>query len=297
MSFRVNAGAFMPRWFCLLVIVAVVHAVDATPASAQPGTPACKRELADNRKRMQLSLQLVTDAVRSPPAERCPAFFRHQDLVTQMRESFARCEPDVSHAATLRNVDEVLDETSKAIDRDCPPSPGMTRINAVFINRIERDKLPKALAAAHRCDAPQRMRIVNEPFESGRIVMLGCKGIDAATEKDSAARNASAKALADEHYAIYLTRDSSGRGASRLKLPVRLADGREADVETVPASGTSPQGRNRIVGNWAPADSSVCRIHAEWTVAAGKAALVLWQEVVDCSKPGAVDFRTILDRR
>lgn len=282
----------------LITLAAVLNLASTTPALAQPGTPACKRELAANQKRMQQSLLIVKTAANAPLKLKCDAFYKHLDLVSQMRESFGRCEPDATHAATLRDVDDVIDETGRTIDKLCPPSPGMSRVNAYFINRVAQENLPKAIRAAHRCETPPRMTFINEPFENGRIMLLGCMGQDNATEAESRARNASAKALADEQVALYLTLDSTGRGAKRLALPVRMPDGQEADIDLLPSSGTSPQGRDRIIGNWAPADSSVCRIHAEWNVIGGKAKLVLWQEVVDCSKRGgALEFRTILDRR
>jgi hypothetical protein len=141
------------------------------------------------------------------------------------------------------------------------------------------------------------MSFIDEPFENGRIMLAGCNGKENASAQDQVARNVSAKALADEQTAIYLAMDSSGRGARRLTLPILLADGREAVTDLVPAAGTSPQARNRLAGNWAPAQDGVCRIHAEWKITGGRPDLVLWQELADCSKPGPPAFKTILDRR
>ena len=141
------------------------------------------------------------------------------------------------------------------------------------------------------------MRFVDEPFDNGRIMLAGCNGTENASAQAQAARNASAKALSDEQSAVYLAMDSSGRGARRLTLPILLSDGREATTDLVPAEGTSPQSRDRLAGNWAPAKDGVCRIHAEWTIAGGKANLVLWQELADCTPGTPPAFKTILDRR
>jgi hypothetical protein len=275
----------------------IIAMLAAVPAHAQPGSAACKRELAVTHAKMKQSLALVTAAVDRAPKERCTSYFKAQDLVTEIRTGFERCEPDKSHAQALRDVDEVDDALGQSVNRHCPPSPGMIRINAIFIKRIAARELPKGLAAKHSCDAPARMSFIDEPFDNGRIMLAGCNGQENASEQDQAARNLSAKALADEQAAVYLALDSSGRGARRLTLPILLADGREATTDLIPVGGTSPQARDRLAGNWAPAKDGVCRIHAEWKVTDGKPALVLWQELADCSKPGKPEFKTILDRR
>ncbi len=285
----------MPRRPALAAFIVAMLA--ALPAAAQPGSAGCKRELAATQAKMKQSLALVTAAVTMAPKERCAAYFKAQELVTEIRAGFERCEPDQSHADVLRNVDDVDAGLATSVNRHCPPARGMIRINAIFIKRIDAKDLPKGLAAAHNCDAPARMGFIDEPFDNGRIMLAGCSGKDNASVEDQAARNASARALADEQTAIYLAMDSSGRGARRLTLPILLADGRETATDLIPAAGASPQARDRLVGNWAPAKDGVCRIHAEWKVAGGKADLVLWQELAECTKSGPPVFKTILDKR
>ena len=90
--------------------------------------------------------------------------------------------------------------------------------------------------------------------------------------------------------------DSDGRGARRLTLPILLPDGREGSTDLIPAQSASPPSRDRLAGNWAPAQDGVCRIHAEWKFPGGKPSLVLWQELADCSKSGPPAFKTILDQ-
>ena len=80
-------------------------------------------------------------------------------------------------------------------------------------------------------------------------------------------------------------------------MPILLSDGREATTDLIPAQGASPQSRDRLAGNWAPAKDGVCRIHAEWKIADGKANLILWQELADCTPGTPPAFKTILDRR
>jgi hypothetical protein len=285
----------MPHRPALAIFIAAMLAAHA--AQAQPGSAACKRELAVTHAKMKQSLALVTAAVDMASKERCASYFKAQELVREIRTGFERCEPDASHAQALRNVDDVDAGLSQSINRHCPPSPGMIRINAIFIKRIGAKELPKGLAAVHSCDAPARMSFIDEPFDNGRIMLAGCNGQENASEQDQAARNVAAKALAGEQAAVYLALDSTGRGAQRLTLPILLADGREATTDLIPAQGASPQARDRLAGNWAPAKDGVCRIHAEWKVAGGKADLVLWQELADCSKSGPPAFKTILDKR
>ncbi|MES1155156.1 MAG: hypothetical protein ABUL48_01875 [Pseudorhodoplanes sp.] len=272
-------------------------ALAAAPAMAQPGTAACKRELAVVQTKMKQSLALVTTANSLGPKERCANYFKAQEIVGEIRGGVERCEPDDSHASALRNVDEVDDELGKTVNKHCPPSPGMFRINAIFIKRLPKNELPKAIAAAHTCETLPRAVFTNEPFENGRVMLVGCKGKENASADETTARNAAPKALAEEQVAIYLTRDSDGRGAKRLTLPILLADGREGTTDLIPAEASSPQSRDRLVGNWAPAKDGVCRIHAEWKVTAGKPSLVLWQELADCSRAGPPAFKTILDKR
>jgi len=277
--------------------IAGLLVVAAVPAFAQPGTAACKRELAATQTKMKQSLALVTAANGMSPKERCSTYFKSQEIITEIRGGFERCEPDATHASALRNVDDVDDELSKTVNRLCPPSPGMLRIKAIFIKRIGANELPKGIAALHGCETLPRTVFINEPFDNGRIMLAGCKGKDDANAQDAAARNAAPKALSDEQVAVYLTLDSNGRGARRLTLPILLADGREGTTDLIPAQSASPQARDRLAGNWAPAQDGVCRIHAEWKVTGGKPALALWQELADCTKAGPPAFKTILDRR
>lgn len=285
----------MPQRSALTVFIFAMLA--AWPAAAQPGSAACKRELVETNKKMEHSLALVSTAVKLAPKERCPTYFKAQELVSEIRRGFERCAPDANHAGALRNADDVDDALTKSINRDCPPANGMIRINAIFVKRVAPKDLPKGLATLHRCETTDRVRFVDEPFDNGRIMLAGCTGTENANAQIQAARNASGKALSEEQSAIYLAMDSTGRGAKRLALPILTADGRETTTDLVPAQGTSPQSRDRIAGNWAPAQDGVCRIHAEWKVTNGKPALVLWQELADCSKSGPPAFKTILDKR
>jgi hypothetical protein len=287
----------MPHRPAFAVLLAGLWLAAAPPALAQPGTPACKRDLAVTQTKMKQMLALVDDANGMAPKERCQAYFKSQELVTDIRGGFERCEPDATHASALHNVDQVDDELSKTVNRACPPSAGMIRIKAIFIKRISANELPKGLAAQHRCETLPRTVFINEPFENGRIMLAGCVGKENAGAPETAARNAAPKALADEQVAVYLALDSTGRGARRLTLPILLPDGREGTTDLIPAQGASPQSRDRLAGNWAPAQDGVCRIHAEWKMPGGKPALVLWQELADCSRAGPPQFKTILDRR
>ena len=122
-----------------------ILALLAAPAAAQPGTPACKRELADAQKKMDQSLALVSTTVKMAPKDRCPTYFKAQELVSEIRRNFERCAPDAEHARALRNVDDVDEALDTSINKNCPPSPGMIRINAIFIKRLDAKDLPKGL--------------------------------------------------------------------------------------------------------------------------------------------------------
>jgi hypothetical protein len=287
----------MPNRSALAVFVIAGFAMAADPIAAAPGSAACKRDLAVVQTKMKQSLALVTAANSLGPKERCTNYFRAQEMVTEIRTGLERCEPDDSHASAIRNADDVDAGLTKAINSHCPPTAGMIRINAIFVKRIDAKELPKGVAALHSCEAMPRMKFINEPFENGRIMLAGCKGNDNASAQDSAARNASPSALADEQSAVYLTLDSDGRGAKRVSLPILLPDGREGSVDLLPAQGASPQSRDRLAGNWAPAQDGVCRIHAEWKFPNGKPTLILWQELADCTKSGPPAFKTIIDKR
>jgi len=287
----------MPHRPALAGLVLIGAVLADAPAIAAPGSAACKRELAAVQVKMNQSLALIADAMKLAPKERCTSFFRAQEMVSEIRTGFERCAPDDNHARAISNADEVDAALTKRINQHCPPTAGMIRINAIFVKRIDAKELPKGLAALHSCESLPRMKFINEPFENGRIMLAGCKGNDHANAQDAAARNASPAALADEQSAIYLTLDSDGRGAKRVSLPILLPDGREGTTDLLPASGASPQSRDRLAGNWAPAQEGVCRIHAEWKFPDGKPSLILWQEVADCAKSGPPAFKTILDKR
>ena len=164
------------------------------------------------------------------------------------------------------------------------------------VQRIAPRELPPQLAATHQCDTDPTISFMNEPFDGGRIMLAGCQGRADVSAEERSGLNASVAALAGEQMRVYLTLDSTGRGATRLWFPVFAGDGNQTKVGTLPQSGTMPTGRNTVVANWAPADPAVCRVHAEWRVKERKAELVLWQELADC-KASPQPFKTIVDRR
>ena len=98
-----------------------ILALLAAPAAAQPGTPACKRELADAQKKMDQSLALVSTTVKMAPKDRCPNYFKAQELVSEIRRNFERCAPDAEHARALRNADDVEDALD-TVDQQALPA-------------------------------------------------------------------------------------------------------------------------------------------------------------------------------
>jgi hypothetical protein len=174
----------------------------------------------------------------------------------------------------------------------------MVRVRMTMVERIKRDKLPKPLAAVHRCtEDGAAMFSTNQRFDLGRLVVLGCPGNANPTTAQIQARNASADMLRKEQAHVYVTRDRDGDDARRLTFPILDADGHEATTDMLLAErvfiGDTP---DLISMFWDPAKAGVCRVHAIWRVADGKAALVFWGEAADCTSNKS-EFKTVLDRR
>ena len=279
-----------------LFVLALTAGLDLQPAIAiEPGGAACKRELQVAQKKMQELLALVGSVQSAPVQQKCQGYSRHIELANEIRESFARCELPDARARAVRNADEVIDATQAAYEKWCPPRPGMIRVRMIAVKRITRDQLPRPLAAVHRCTIGP-MYSINERFDLGRLVILGCPGNPSATADDEKARNARADLLQKEQAAVYITRDMDGNDPHRLNFPILGADGTETTTDLLFAGRASPGEKlDEISAYWETAKDGACRVHAVWRVTDGKAALVLWQEAPTCSnKP---EFKTILDRR
>jgi len=279
-----------------LGFIAVGLAMIASPASAaEPGSPACRRELAATQNKMQESVALLNGVRDAPAAQKCEAYSRHIGLAGEIRESFARCRPAAERAEAVRDADDVIDATRAAYIKWCPPRPGMVRVNMVEVKHVTRDQLPKPLAAVHRCgEGP--MYITNERFDLGRLFVLGCPGNPNPTPEQAKARNARVELLTKEQAYAYVARDQDGDDPHRLSFPILGVDGRETSVDQLFPERTVPgDRRDEISSYWEPASEGVCRVHAVWRVTDGKANLVLWEEATDCS--GRAQFTAVLDRR
>jgi hypothetical protein len=137
---------------------------------------------------------------------------------------------------------------------------------------------------------------VNERFDLGRLVMLGCPGDANPSEAQIKARNTKADLLRKEQAALYVTRDKDGDDPRRLSFPILNADGQEATTDLLLAERSHVGNKLDLIESyWEPAKEGVCRIHAVWRVADAKARLILWQEAADCSK-GVGDMKTVLER-
>ena len=94
----------------------------------------------------------------------------------RIRESFARYEGPRAHQIGAR-ADEVIDASHHAYNKWCPPRPGMVRVRMTMVEHVTREKLPKPLAALHRCTVDGvPMFSTNQRFDLGRLVVLGCPG-------------------------------------------------------------------------------------------------------------------------
>jgi hypothetical protein len=282
----------------LATLAVLLGVVDAPAFAAEPGSPACKRELVATQNKMQESLALLDSVQNAPAPQKCEAYSRHLTLAGEIRESFARCKPADVRSESVRDADDVVDATRDAYNKWCPPRPGMVRVHMTEVTHIMRDQLPKPLAAVHRCgEGPEGpMTTFNERFDLGRLVVLGCPGNPNPTAEEAATRNIRSELLKKEQAYVYITRDMDGDDPRRLRFPILAADGRETVIDQLLPGRILPgDKRDEILAFWEPASDSVCRIRAVWRVADAKANLVLWQEATDCS--GRAEFKTVLDRR
>jgi hypothetical protein len=280
-------------------LVATVCLAPPNALAIEIGSAACKRELQATQQMMEESAALVDSGMKASGAERCKALSQNIDLAEKIRESFARCEGLKARAESLHDADDVIDASSKAYDKWCPPRPGLVRVKATMVTRVTREQLPKPLAAVHRCaGAGDAMSFTNERFDLGRLVALGCPGNPNPTADEIKTRNAAADLLRGEQAAFYVTRDRDGDDPRRLSFPILAADGREAKTDLLFASRVFVGEKLDLISAfWEPAKEGVCRVHAIWRVTDGAAALLLWEEAADCSAGAKTDFKAVLDRR
>jgi hypothetical protein len=283
------------------LITALLAAVCFAPQGASAvdvGSAACKREMQVAQQLMLESAAVVDSGMKASGAERCEALARQVDLTERIRESFARCEEPQERTSSVRDADEVLEASLQAYNKWCPSRPGMVRVRMTVVERVTRDKLPKPLAAVHRCtEDGVPMFSTNQRFDLGRLVVLGCPGNANPTAAQMKTRNASADMLRNEQAHVYLTRDRDGDDPRRLTFPIRDADGQETTTDLLLAERVFIGDKPDLISMfWDPAMPGLCRVHAIWRVADAKASLVFWGEAADCSsnKP---DFKTVLDRR
>ncbi len=285
----------------LLLIAAATFALFSFAAPAafavDPNSAACKAEMRAARQKMDDSLRLISGVQNASAAEKCPAYSRSLGIINELRENIARCEQPKARNEAVRDVDDVLDATQTAYEKWCPARPGMVRVRMTEVTHITREKMPKPLAAVHKCDDGAPMYFTNERFDLGRLIVLGCPGIRNPTAAETVARNARAELLQKEQARLYLTRDKDGDDPQRLTFPIFAADGSETTTDMLFADRVNIGDKLDLISSyWEPAKDGVCRVHAVWRVKDGKAALVLWQEATDCAgRP--TEFKTVLDRR
>ncbi len=267
-------------------------------SAAEPGSPACQRELQDMRKKMRESL-LVIDSVKDAPAPaKCPAYSAASEMAEEIRETAARCQDPTSRTSAVRDADDVIDAINTTYKKFCPPRPGMVYVKMTMVTRVTRDQLPKPLAALHRCvDDDDTMFSTNERFDLGRLFVLGCPGEKNPAPEHIKARNASPDMLKKEQARVYFARDKAGDDPHLLTFPILTADGREATTDLMLADRLFIGDKLDLISMvWDPAKDGVCRVRAIWRVTDAKPALVLWEEAADCSgsKPA---FKAVLDKR
>lgn len=285
----------------IIAFAVALTALLSTPRGASAidvGSDACKRELRATQQMMQQSVALVDRGMKASGAERCKALSQHIDLAEKIRESFARCEEPKQRVSAVRDADEVIEASYKAFNKWCPPRPGLVRVRMTTVERVTRDKLPKPLAAVHRCtEDGVAMFSTNQRFDLGRLVVLGCPGNPQPTAEQMKARNGSADMLRKEQAYVYLTRDRDGDDPQRLVFPILDAAGHAATTDMLIAERVFIGDKPDLISMfWDPAKPGICRVHAVWRVTDAKAVLVFWGEAADCSsnKP---EFKTVLDSR
>jgi hypothetical protein len=111
------AGAGCLRW---ILISAVVLSALASPAAAGTlDTPGCKRELADMWASMHEMLRRLRSVARASQEEKCLAYRRHVEVVTQAREVLSRCKTGRERDSDLAQMDGALEDVTGAIERTC----------------------------------------------------------------------------------------------------------------------------------------------------------------------------------
>ena len=217
----------------IIAFAVVLSALLCAPQGASAidvGSAACKRELKAAQQLMLESAAVVDSGMKASGAERCKALSRQIDLAERIRESFARCEEPKERTSSVRDADEVIEASQQAFNKWCPSRPGMVRVRMTMVEHVTRDKLPKPLAAVHRCAGDEAaMFSTNQRFDLGRLVVLGCPGNPNPSPEQMKARNASADMLRKEQAYVYLTRDRDGDDPQRLIFPILDADGQEFD--------------------------------------------------------------------
>jgi hypothetical protein len=292
----------MPRtvtaWFVAASLAAIWFAPQAVSA-VEPGSAECKRELQGMHKKMQESLALIDSVKEAPAPAKCRVYGKAGSIADEIRESAARCEAPAARSKAVRDADDVIDAIGKAYEKWCPPKAGMVRVKMTMVTRIAPDELAAPLKSLHSCAAGAgNMFSTNERFDLGRLIMLGCPGIENPTPEQTRARNVTAQLLRQEQAHIYLTRDRDGDDARRLSFPILIADGAEGVTDLLLANRTSIGGKLDLIQSyWEPAKEHVCRVHAVWRVTEAKAKLVLWEEAADCSNGNRTEFKSVLDRR
>jgi hypothetical protein len=263
--------------FAVLALLTAAWLAPRDAAAIEQGSAACKRELKTAQDKMAESLALVQRGQNAAAAKRCKAYARARDLMDDIREGFARCEAPKARNEAVRDVDDVIEATQKAFEKWCPPRPGMVRVRMTEVKHISREQLPKPLAAVHKCAGDAPMYSTNERFDLGRLIVLGCPGQPSPAVAEVKARNARAELLQKEQAAVYLTRDRDGDDPRRLTFPILAADGGETTTDLLFAERISIGDKLDLISSyWEPAKDGVCRVHAVWRVADGKANLVLW---------------------
>lgn len=285
----------------IVVVALLIAAAWLAPRGAgaiEVGSPACKRELTAMHGKMRQSVAVLDSVKSAPAAAKCRAYSAASAMAREIRESAARCEPAPARTQAVRDADDVIDAVDQAYNKWCPPRPGMIRVHMTMIERVRRDKLPKPLQAAHTCvEEDDTIYSTNERFDLGRLVVLGCPGIDNPTAEQIAARNTTADLLKKEQAQLYLTRDKEGDDPRRLSFTILAADGHETKTDLLLAERVAIGDKRDLISSfWEPAKQGACRVHAVWRVADGEATLVLWEEASDCSTNKPV-FKAVLDKR
>jgi hypothetical protein len=100
-------------------LAAAFLTLGAVPATAQPGSPACRVDLEANDKRFEQTLEKLEAVKNAMQAEKCVAYRAHVKIMEQGREVFARCNTGTTLRENVGQMSDSIADFMELIRRRC----------------------------------------------------------------------------------------------------------------------------------------------------------------------------------